>query len=223
MVDALLDRHGQTYAEEAGIRLADRPGPLYQLLVLATLLSARISADIAVAAARELFAAGYRTPKAMREAGWQDRVDALGRGHYRRYDERTATMLGDGAGLLADRWHGDLRRLREEAGGDPKRLAELLAEFPGIGPAGADIFLREVQAVWPQVAPYFDKRALDGAAKVGLPRRPADLGRLAGRSGGRAADPARLSAALIRVARGTKAAAEVKAAASSGKPPHNHK
>ena len=105
-----------TYAEEAGIRLADRPGPLYQLLVLAMLLSARISADIAVAAARELFAAGYRSPKAMGRAGWQERVDALGRGHYRRYDERSATMLGDGADLLSSRWHGDLSRLRDDAG-----------------------------------------------------------------------------------------------------------
>jgi len=49
----------------AGIRLADRPEPLYQLLVLSTLLSAPISADVAIAAARELFAAGYRSPKAM--------------------------------------------------------------------------------------------------------------------------------------------------------------
>src|ERR1700729_3945365 len=98
---ALVQEYGRPYAEEAGIRLADRPGPLYQLLVLATLLSARISADIAVAAARELFAAGYRSPKAMSEASWQDRVDALGRGQYRRYDERTATMLGEGAELLA--------------------------------------------------------------------------------------------------------------------------
>jgi hypothetical protein len=86
IVRELLGRCGSSYAEEAGIRLADRPGPLYQLLVLATLASARISADIAVAAAGELFAAGYRSPKAMSEASWQDRVDALGRGHYRRYD-----------------------------------------------------------------------------------------------------------------------------------------
>jgi endonuclease III len=74
----LLDRYGSTYAEQAGIRLANRPAPLYELLVLATLLSARISGDVAVAAARELFAAGYRTPDAMSAASWQDRVDALG-------------------------------------------------------------------------------------------------------------------------------------------------
>src|SRR5579862_9857002 len=105
IVAALLDRCGRTYAEEAGIRLADTPRPLYQLLVLATLLSAQISADIAVAAARELFKAGYHSAKAMSEASWQDRVDALGRGHYRRYDEKTATMLADGADLLTSKWH----------------------------------------------------------------------------------------------------------------------
>src|SRR5919198_5993222 len=115
IVERLLDEHGQTYAAEAGIRLTDKPSPLYQLLVLATLLSARISSGIAVAAARELFAAGYRTPRAMKRASWQDRVDALGRGRYRRYDERTSTMLGEGADLVLDRWGGDLRRLRDEA------------------------------------------------------------------------------------------------------------
>lgn len=40
-VDAILKRYGTTYAQQAGIRLADKPAPLYQLLVLATLLSAR--------------------------------------------------------------------------------------------------------------------------------------------------------------------------------------
>src|ERR1035441_1372586 len=114
IVKELLERCGSLYAEEAGIKLADRPGPLYQVLVLATLLSAPIPAETGIAAARELFAAGYRSPKAMSEASWQDRVDALGRGHYRRYDERTASMLGDGADLLTSRWHGDLRRLRDE-------------------------------------------------------------------------------------------------------------
>src|SRR5204863_2513230 len=117
-VAALLDQQGRTFADEAGITLADKPGPLYQLLVLAPLLSARISAGVAVAAARELFRAGYRTPPAMSQASWQDRVDALGRGHYRRYDERTATMLGDGAELCRKRWRGDLRRLHTHAGGE---------------------------------------------------------------------------------------------------------
>src|SRR6201994_112970 len=177
IIKALLDQCGVTYAEEAGIKLADRPGPLYQLLVLATLLSAPIAAEIAVAAASELFAAGYRSPKAMSEASWQDRVDALGRGHYRRYDERTATMLGDGADLLTSKWHGDLRKLRDEAAGDVAGIASRLTEFPGVGPVGAGIFLREAREAWPGVAPYVDAKATSGAHRV---RLPADRETLAG-------------------------------------------
>jgi hypothetical protein len=208
IVKELLSRCGSSYAEEAGIRLADRPGPLYQLLVLATVASARISADIAVAAARELFAAGYRSPKAMSEASWQDRVDALGRAHYRRYDERTATMLGDGADLLASRWRGDPRKLRDEAGGDTRGIASLLTEFPGVGPTGASIFLREVQGVWPTVAPYVDAAMTSGAHRVRLPADRESLARLLSDSG----QPARLAAALVRVSLSQRAASEVTAA-----------
>ncbi|MGB6164986.1 MAG: endonuclease [Pseudonocardiaceae bacterium] len=211
VVKVLLDRFGRTSAEQAGIRLADKPAPLYQLLVLATLLSARISADIAVAAAKELFSAGYRTPRRMRQASWQDRVDALGRAGYRRYDERTSTMLRDAAVLLLDRWRGDLRTLRNDADGDPKRIRELLTEFAGMGPVGADIFLREVQAVWPQVAPYLDGRVTQGAKKVGLPPSARDLSELVDSS----RDLVRLSSALVRVSRGSRAADEVKRVAST--------
>ncbi|NBE79460.1 hypothetical protein [Micromonospora rubida] len=207
---ALLDRQGRTYAEEAGIRLADRPGPLYQLLVLTTLLSTRIRASVAVAAARELFAAGYRTPQAMEASGWQDRVDALGRGHYRRYDERTATMLGAGARLCLDRWHGDLRRLHREAGGNRPALRRLLTGFPGIGPTGADIFLREAQQVWPDVRPYADRRTLAGAERLGLPANPDGLAGLVG--GG---DFGRFASALVRVALDEESAGEVTRAAAA--------
>jgi hypothetical protein len=170
LADALLTVAGRTYADEAGIRLKDTPGPLYQLLVLATLLSARISSGVALAAARELFSAGMRSPKSMREASWQDRVDALGRGHYRRYDERTATMLGDGADLVLDEYRGDLRRLRDAAHGSADQLRGRLTAVPGIGPVGADIFCREAQAVWPDLRPYVDPRAVKGAERLGLPR-----------------------------------------------------
>ncbi|MDM4719108.1 hypothetical protein QTQ03_05675 [Micromonospora sp. WMMA1363] len=206
---ALLERRGRTYAEEAGVHLADRPGPLYQLLVLTTLLSTRIRAQVAVAAARELFTAGYRTPQAMEAAGWQDRVDALGRGHYRRYDERTATMLGTGARLCLDRWHGDLRRLHRAAEGQPARLRRLLTEFPGIGPTGADIFLREAQAVWPDLRPYADRRALSGAERLGLPGSPERLAGLVDDG-----DFGRLASALVRVALGEESAGEVARAAA---------
>lgn len=196
----LLDRAGQTYADEAGITLADKPAPLYQLLVLSTLLSTRIKADIAVAAARELRKLAP-TPRKMLDASWQDRVDALGRAHYVRYDESTATALGEGATLLLDEYGGDLRKLR----GDD--LDEHLRRFPRMGPVGVAIFCREAQAVWPELRPYLDKKTLDGAKKVGLPADPDKLAGLV-----RDDDIARLAAALVRVSLDSKLAKSVRAA-----------
>ncbi|MBR8638437.1 endonuclease [Streptomyces tuirus] len=195
VVRELLDAHGRTYADEAGIRLKDTPQPLYRLLVLAHLLSARIRGSIALATARALHEAGLRDPRRMAEADWQERVDALGRGGYRRYDERTATQLGDAAELLIERWGGDLRRLRREADGKLSELRRLLQEFPGVGPAGADIFLREAQGVWPEAAPYLDAKALQGAERLKLPKDPERLAELAGST-----DPAVFAAALVRAA-----------------------
>ncbi|MEU5000530.1 endonuclease [Streptomyces sp. NPDC021622] len=191
----LLRTSGQTYAAEAGIRLADTPQPLYRTLVLSCLLSARIRASVAVASARALYDAGMRGPRQMADASWQQRVDALGRGGYRRYDERTATQLGDGARLVLDEWGGDLRRMREQADGDVAALKRLLRQVPGLGPVGADIFLREVQDVWTEFGPYLDAKTLQGAERLGLPRNTAGLLRLAGNE-----QPAVLAAALVRAA-----------------------
>lgn len=189
-----MDAYGRTHAEEAGIKLRNTPAPLYQLLTLCVLFSVRINADIAVAAARELFGAGMRTPRAMADSSWQDRVDALGRAHYRRYDESTATALGAGAELVLDRYRGDLRRLRDQADGDPDRIRALLREFPRIGPVGADIFCREAQTVWPELRPSFDDRAREAASKLGLPATPEALARLVDTE-----TLPRLAAALVRV------------------------
>lgn len=204
----LLDRAGTTYAAEAGITLADKPAPLFQLLVLAQLMSARITADIAVAAARELRSSGYRTPQRVAAADWQDLVDALGRGHYRRYDESTATRLGENATILLDRYHGDLRKLAAEADRDPDRLAESLQQFKGIGPTGAEIFLREVQDVWTWVRPHFDDRARKGADLLHLSTDPKRLDRL-----GPSGRDAELAAALVRVSLDKDLADRVLAAA----------
>ncbi len=209
VIAALLDRDGRTFANEAGISLADRPAPLYQLLVLCTLLSARISANVGVAASRELFRAGLRTPEAMRASSWHDRMDLLIRGHYRRSGTRTATMLGDGAQMCLRRWRGDLRQLRSFADGDVSRLRAALTEFPGIGPVGADIFIREVQGVWPEFGPFVDNKVAAGAEVLGLPTSARALGSLVP-----ADELPRLASALVRVSLDGNAAREIRAAAA---------
>ena len=162
---------------------------------------------MAVAAARALFAAGMRNPRRMAAATWQERVDALGEGGYRRYDERTATQLGEGAELLSDTYAGDLRRLRKQAEGDVPELRRLLQQTPGLGPAGSDIFLREAQALWPECARYLDRKAVQGAERLGLPDDPERLARLVAEE-----ELPEFAAALVRAALDNTVVEETRAA-----------
>jgi hypothetical protein len=196
VVADLLERHGTTYAAEAGIRLADEPSPLFQLLVLTQVSSARIGAAVAVAAARALFERGWVTAEKMRTSTWDQRVASLGSAGYRRYDFSTATALDKLATQVLKEYDGDLRRLRPGDHAGATRLEKAVRSFPRIGPTGAGIFCREVQDVWPEVAPYFDDRALRAAAELDLPTEPDRLAALA--PAGRAAA---LAAALVRVGR----------------------
>jgi len=188
LVARLLERHGRTFADEAGIRLADKPQPLFRLLCLTVLLATRMQASIGVGAARALGEARLDTAEAV--AGDRDRVRrTLTDSGYVRYDESKADQLHDTAVLVRDSYGGDLRRLR---GADD--LAERLTDFKGIGEVGAEIFLREVQAVWPEVRPFSGRAVEAGAVALKLPKT---AGALAGLVDGD--DVARLMAALVRV------------------------
>jgi endonuclease III len=177
VVEAALERYPKTFAEEVGVRRLDTPAPLFRLLVLALLMSARIRASIARDAAAALFRAGWRTPARMAEASWDSRARTLNRAGYARYDERTSTMLADTSRLLLDRYGGDLRRLRDEAGRHPRRERALLEEFKGIGDVGVDIFFRDVQAAWGELFPFVDRRALAAADRLGLGTSAEELAR----------------------------------------------
>lgn len=207
VIAKLLREHGRTYADEAGITLRDKPSPLYQLLVLTVLCSIRIKAEIATAAARELFAAGLRTPRAMADSGWQERVDALGRAHYVRYDESTATALGDGAELLLDRFHGDLRKLHEQAAGDTGKLRELVQEVPRIGPVGAADLLPGSTGRMAGTAPLLRRACLRDGGRARASAHPGPTAKLVPPK-----DLARLAAALVRVSLSRSAAEELRTA-----------
>jgi len=164
----LLEFGGPTYAAQAGIRLVDKPTPLYQLLVTSLLLSSRISADVAIAATRELREAGYTTARKMQATTWQQRVDALGRGHY--------------------------PALRREHRNAPRRGRPICCrKFRVPGRWAPDIFLREVQAAWPWVRPDAGDRAAKAAKQFGLPSTARGLASTGGTD-----DLSRLTAALVR-------------------------
>lgn len=195
LVRALIDRHGRLYSEEIGADLArGTPAPLFQWLVASILLSARISQVTALEAARALRRQGWTTARKLGGATWRQRVTVLNRSGYARYDESTARMLGDTCSHLLDRYAGDLRKLREEAGREPGRERALLKEFKGLGGVGVDIFFRETQGVWEELHPFADRRAVAGARRLDLAGDATALARLVDRP-----DFPRLVAALVRL------------------------
>jgi endonuclease III len=193
LVRRVLKVAGTTYADEAGIRVNDKPMPLFQLLVLCMLASKPIDAKTAMRAARELFNAGLRTPADVLAADRRAIISAFGRAHYVRYDESSATRLTAMAQRVRDEFSGDLREIAERSHHDVAQARRMLKNFKGIGDTGADIFLREIQDSWTWVRPYFDDRATASARKLGLPSDPVALGKLSSRKN------ARLAAALVRI------------------------
>lgn len=195
IVKTLLDRYGETYSQEIGIDIESKtPSSLFQLLVASVLFSARISANIAVDAARGFIEAGWTSAEKLDESTWQERVNVLGERNYTRYDESTSEYLGYDAELALDRYDGDLRKLREAAGKDPGEMRKRLKEFKGIGDVGVDIFFREVQVAWDELYPFADDRTLDTAGELELPESAQELAELAGKQ-----DYPRLVAALVRL------------------------
>jgi hypothetical protein len=209
VVRALLDRHGTTFGDELGLDLRKgTPSALFGLLLFAVLSSARIRSVNATAGTKALLDEGWSSAAKLGRTSWQQRVRVLNRHGYARYDERTASMLGDLVEEVQDRWSGDLRNLRRAADGDVKAMTSSLTDLKGLGPVGAAIFLREVQRCWPEVRPYVDKRAKDAAKQLGLPTKPDALAGLV-----KDDDVARLVAALVRTSL-DKDATEVRKAAS---------
>jgi endonuclease III len=194
ILEALLERHGQTYATELGIDLeGNTPSALYRWLCAATLLSARIGAGAAMQAAQALAEQGWTTAQKMAAATWEQRTRTLNQAGYARYDESTSRMLGDTAKMLLEKYQGDLRRLRDAAERDPARERALLKECKGIGDVGADIFCREVQVAWDELFPFADRRALQMAGRLGLEDDAEKLAKRVPRK-----DYPRLLAALVR-------------------------
>lgn len=195
-VDFILEHYGRTFADELGIGIErNTPSPLFRLLCFALLASTRISHNTAVSAARALAREGWTTPEKMAASTWRRRTSVLNRSGYARYDESTATRLEQTTSLLLDRYHGDLRRLRDAADGGAETERELLKEFKGIGDVGVDIFFREVQLIWPETFPFADQRTLAASRRMGLGEDTAELRRLV--RGKR--DYVRLVAGIVRI------------------------
>jgi endonuclease III len=176
VIAELMSRHGRTFADDFAADVpADTAEAMFRLLVFATLASARIRSSAALEAANALFDQGWTSPRVMAETTWEQRVQVLNKHGYARYDESTARILGESCHYLLETYDGDIRAVREAADHHRDRERDLLLQVKGIGPVGADIFLREAQAGWDELIPYVDARTRQTARQLGLPAEPRRL------------------------------------------------
>jgi endonuclease III len=197
LVRALRSQVGRGFAEACGFTVIANPARLFQILYLAILLTGDRDYRRAVRLAKALRDRGWESPARMARARHDERAALIKTaGRWRDADTLAAT-LGDLAQTIVDRYRGDLRRLRSDARRDPGRERELLKKLPGVDDRVVDLFFREVQVLWPEVAPFVDRRALAAARKLELGRSVADLSAL---TGGRESEKlAWLAGALARV------------------------
>lgn len=102
-----------------------------------------ISQEIAVNTWKVCIEAGIKPPKQISSRSWQQLVDLLGKGHYKRYDESTARNMLDMAEFLQENYDGKIKKLLSAAK-DKGDLSDRLQEIKGVGPKVAEIFLRDI-------------------------------------------------------------------------------
>ncbi len=87
VADTLLQKYDKTHAELAGVRIGSGSSQqLYGLLCASTLMSTRISADLAVRGTKALLKAGWKTPEKVAGSTWAQRAKVLNESGYARYD-----------------------------------------------------------------------------------------------------------------------------------------
>ncbi|MGA4728663.1 hypothetical protein ACPB67_14655 [Micromonospora taraxaci] len=187
---------GRGFAEQYGFRVTNNPASLFQVLYLAVLLARRGDFRRALDGARAVRDEGWDSAAGLARSLHEDRVRVLRASGQRGDVDALAAVLGDLGRTVVEWYRGDLRRLRALAHHDPARERELLAELPGVDGQVVDLFLREAQALWREVAPVADRRALAAARRLGLGRSADDL---AGLASGESEQLAWLVGALARV------------------------
>ena len=142
----------------------------FEELLGSVVLSRPISHVLGARAIRTLLSAPHSltTPAAVRAAGQAGLHAALVDARTQ-HKAKTASQLLKLADVVAEKFGGDLDCVRKDCGHDVAELRALLkSEIKGIGDTGLDIFFRRVQAAWPELYPFVDKRTLAALEEFGL-------------------------------------------------------
>jgi len=133
-------------AEELGLKVEKKERVLFQWFLASYLFGKRIQQDVARQTWEVFMKHGIDTPKKIAGQSWQQLVDLLGEGHYRRYDESMAHNLLDMSRQLVREHHGNLLNMFDKSS-DCNAFSKELQKLKGVGPKTAEIFMREAQPV----------------------------------------------------------------------------
>ncbi|KAE8146404.1 hypothetical protein BDV25DRAFT_162585 [Aspergillus avenaceus] len=170
-VQKAIDKLGRTPLDGTSIGmdpLTATPNTLLAMVIDAMLKSRPISHDLSQRAVNKVIEVGYHDIQKLGDSSWDERTMVLKDGGYNRYREQGATDLGELAHLIGDKYDGDLNNLLEKAHHDRESVRKLIKEVRGLGDLGVELFLNNVQSVWPDMAPFVDGRSLKTADEVGI-------------------------------------------------------
>jgi endonuclease III len=149
---ALIKQFGEPFSSSLGINLqGGKEEEIFKWFLASVLFGKRISYHIAAKTYEQFESCNVLKPKAIANTGWDGLVKLLDDGGYVRYDFSTASKLLDLVKQLQQNY-GTLTELHKKAA-NPKDLENRLTQFKGIGPVTANIFLRELRAVWKKSDP----------------------------------------------------------------------
>lgn len=180
LVRRLIGRTGRGLAETLGFNVSNNPSNLFQLLCLAVMLRNVEDYRLAAQGLRALRDRGLDSAARMARSSYEERWRVLQENGLGRRSGGLAAALGDLAPVVLHRYGGDLRRLRTTAKQDGQRERELLRELPGVDDGVVDLYFREVQAPWREIAPFADRRALRAARTLDLGRSAEELADITG-------------------------------------------
>ncbi|KAI1472375.1 uncharacterized protein F4812DRAFT_11197 [Daldinia caldariorum] len=166
----LISQYGELPLSQTDLSDPDKPTPdtILALLLNAMLSSTRISHSLAAKTVDLVIKAGYHKLDVLKKSTWEERTEVLTKGGYTHYREKTATMMGDLAQLIEDKYGGDLNTILQLTSEDPAKIRAELKTIKGLGDVGINIFFDTVQHLWTCLAPFVDPRSLKTAKEIGI-------------------------------------------------------
>lgn len=138
--------HTYITAEDLGLTIEKKERVMFKWFLASYLFGKRIQQDIARQTWEVFMKHGVDTPKKIANHSWQQLVDLLGEGHYRRYDESMAHHMIEMSRQLMRDYHGNILTMFDCCN-DEKEFTKKLMKLKGVGPKTAEIFMREARPV----------------------------------------------------------------------------